>query len=273
MNNVYEVEEIVSKKKDKGKLKYQVKWVGYDSNQNTWEPAGNLKEVKYMINQFEEKLKNKKTSVGSSESSSSSSTGMESSRKESSILSVEAVEKKKLKPKKLKQKNKKEEEDKKKAAPALKAKMTKKRLADYKEMGLEPPPQAKKLKNDEEKITKDEKVEVKGKGGSTKNQNYSNANGEETKVEVTRTPKKNDVSQEASFEMDSPRAITSAKLLGVDVVCTVEWKPRANGFVPLATTFTNRDLRDRCPFLLLDFYEARLRFPQKSFTTPASNQN
>ena len=39
---VYSVEKIVSKKVVGGKTQYLLKWKGYDSDQNTWEPEENL---------------------------------------------------------------------------------------------------------------------------------------------------------------------------------------------------------------------------------------
>ena len=38
----YEVESIVDKRVQKGKVEYQVKWKGWDHDDNTWEPVGNL---------------------------------------------------------------------------------------------------------------------------------------------------------------------------------------------------------------------------------------
>ena len=37
----------------KGKVEYQVKWKGWDHDDNTWEPADNLREAKVAIERFE----------------------------------------------------------------------------------------------------------------------------------------------------------------------------------------------------------------------------
>lgn len=67
----YEVEEIVGKKTNKGKTLYQVKWVGYSSDQNTWEPLENLENVLNLVEEFEnlnESMKRKKKSKKQPES-------------------------------------------------------------------------------------------------------------------------------------------------------------------------------------------------------------
>ena len=42
--DVYNVDEILDKKKIKGTLHYLVSWKGFDASDNTWEPAAQLKE-------------------------------------------------------------------------------------------------------------------------------------------------------------------------------------------------------------------------------------
>jgi hypothetical protein len=56
MDNEYVVEKIIGKKTDKdGTLLYKVKWENYSNEESTWEPKENLKNVKYMIKEYEEK--------------------------------------------------------------------------------------------------------------------------------------------------------------------------------------------------------------------------
>ena len=50
----YEVEKIVNKKRNiNGVILYEVKWLGYPEDQNTWEPLSHLTKVKKMIAEFE----------------------------------------------------------------------------------------------------------------------------------------------------------------------------------------------------------------------------
>ena len=49
----YEVEKIINCKYFKNKKYYLVKWLCYPINQSTWEPKSNLKNLNYLIEQFE----------------------------------------------------------------------------------------------------------------------------------------------------------------------------------------------------------------------------
>lgn len=55
-NNEYEVESIVDKKTVKGKVKYLIHWKGWDSTDDTWEPAETL-HCPDLIRAFNKKLK------------------------------------------------------------------------------------------------------------------------------------------------------------------------------------------------------------------------
>ena len=58
MSNVFIVENIVDKKIKRKKIFYKVKWEGYESSENTWEPIESLqeKEVKILIENYEKSL-------------------------------------------------------------------------------------------------------------------------------------------------------------------------------------------------------------------------
>ena len=51
----YEVETVLDKRTKKGgQVEYLVKWKGYDDpDDNTWEPADNLKEAEALIKKYE----------------------------------------------------------------------------------------------------------------------------------------------------------------------------------------------------------------------------
>merc|ERR1712032_969931 len=60
LEDEYIVEKILDKKKVNGKIKYKVKWEGYDNLDDcTWEPKENLKNVLYLIEEFDKSLKKK----------------------------------------------------------------------------------------------------------------------------------------------------------------------------------------------------------------------
>ena len=44
----------------KGEVFFLVKWKGYDSSKNTWEPLENMKDAEEAVKIYEEKMKNTK---------------------------------------------------------------------------------------------------------------------------------------------------------------------------------------------------------------------
>lgn len=53
---VFSVEKIVSKRVVGGKTQYYLKWKGYDSDENTWEPEENL-DCQDLLKEFNKKTK------------------------------------------------------------------------------------------------------------------------------------------------------------------------------------------------------------------------
>ena len=51
--DLYEVEKIINCKYFKNKKYYLIKWLFYPINQSTWEPKSNLKNLGYLIKEFE----------------------------------------------------------------------------------------------------------------------------------------------------------------------------------------------------------------------------
>ncbi len=73
--------------------------------------------------------------------------------------------------------------------------------------------------------------------------------------------------------MDEPKRIVTAKILNQEkagsnskvikeIQCLVEWQERPDGTQANPTYYNNLVLRNKCPNLLLDFYESRLKTPK-----------
>ena len=52
-SKMYEVEKIINCKYYRNKKYYLIKWLCYPINQSTWEPKSNLKNLNYLIQEFE----------------------------------------------------------------------------------------------------------------------------------------------------------------------------------------------------------------------------
>ena len=53
----YEVEAILAHRRFRGKYQYLVKWKGYDSSENTWEPENNLTHMEELLNEYKKRRK------------------------------------------------------------------------------------------------------------------------------------------------------------------------------------------------------------------------
>lgn len=53
--SIFSVESIVGKRTINNEVKYNVKWVGYPSSQNTWEPISHLEDCEDLIEDFEKR--------------------------------------------------------------------------------------------------------------------------------------------------------------------------------------------------------------------------
>lgn len=55
----YEVEKVLDSRlnKKKGTIEYLVKWEGFRSSENTWEPADNLKQCRQKLQEYRESQK------------------------------------------------------------------------------------------------------------------------------------------------------------------------------------------------------------------------
>eukprot|EP00088_Acartia_fossae_P003204 TRINITY_DN11327_c0_g1_i2.p1 TRINITY_DN11327_c0_g1~~TRINITY_DN11327_c0_g1_i2.p1 ORF type:complete len:172 (+),score=63.86 TRINITY_DN11327_c0_g1_i2:83-598(+) len=73
----YEVEKVLDKRVKKGnQVEYLVKWRNYDDpDDNTWEPADNLKEAKDAIDRYEKDLESKNNSAAKTNAKRKSTAG------------------------------------------------------------------------------------------------------------------------------------------------------------------------------------------------------
>ncbi|QRW24877.1 hypothetical protein RhiXN_11789 [Rhizoctonia solani] len=55
----YKVEGITDMEERNGKWFFRVKWKGYGSEENTWEPRENLKNAEKILEKFEKEMKKK----------------------------------------------------------------------------------------------------------------------------------------------------------------------------------------------------------------------
>jgi hypothetical protein len=53
----YEVEAILAHRRFRGKWQYLVKWKGYDTSENTWEPESNLTHMEDLLSEYKERRK------------------------------------------------------------------------------------------------------------------------------------------------------------------------------------------------------------------------
>ena len=59
-DDIFNVEKILKKKRtENGEVRYLVKWDGYDSTENTWEPPENFSGCPQVLENFEKKLREK----------------------------------------------------------------------------------------------------------------------------------------------------------------------------------------------------------------------
>ncbi|NWI85838.1 MPP8 phase, partial [Pitta sordida] len=59
--DVFEVERILDVKTEEGKILYKVRWKGYTSDDDTWEPEVHLEDCKEVLLEFQKKILDNKT--------------------------------------------------------------------------------------------------------------------------------------------------------------------------------------------------------------------
>jgi len=271
----YEVEAILEKKKIGPKWKYFIKWVGYPHEQNTWEPEENLNNVQEMLEEFEanwtrkQKEKEKKLAgpLKASITPIGGPLGTRPPLKESKISNI-----------------RKREDD----EESENMKSNKKRKLDDEDSDSKP----QKTQNLGKATTGVKNKKENSNGGSaiissnskpltemlkSKGKEVGKSNNSQPNSPVTVSSSNQVLSDGAIFlqddesskifgsldQDDKPKRLLTAKLHTDtnEVKCLVEWEARKGGVKPADSFVSNKVLRQRCPQLLLDFYESRLRFP------------
>ena len=237
----YEVEEILEKKKVGGKWKYKIKWVGYSVDQCTWEPMENLDNVLEMLAEFEADWTRKEE--------------MKIEKKPSlknSNLRDSKLEKKKEEIKKRRRPDEDDEDSSHPSPPQNNVNPSTLNSNHFKNSQSKLDQFAKKSDKFHKKSEneKKEKIEKSGALRYSKVDEIVLADDESPKII-------------GSVEIDKPKRLITAKLNSQtnEVNCLVEWEFRQSGIKPSDCYVSNKVLRERFPYLLLDFYESRLRFP------------
>ncbi|CDW72830.1 m-phase phosphoprotein 8 [Stylonychia lemnae] len=78
--------------------------------------------------------------------------------------------------------------------------------------------------------------------------------------------------QEGVLEFDTPVSIKSAKMINGQINIVIEWQVRKNGFKPLESMITNDQAKQKCPNLLVDFYESKISSIKSQNVTTADQQ-
>ena len=85
MSDEFEVEEIIGRRVNNGRVEYKIKWEGFPMSQSTWEPLRNLKNVIDMIDEYDMKrAKEDKKSSSKDKSRSPSPTSSNNPKKKTS---------------------------------------------------------------------------------------------------------------------------------------------------------------------------------------------
>jgi hypothetical protein len=212
----YEVEAIVGRKNRLGKLLYLIKWVGYPSDQNTWEPLENLSNVLDMIEEYD---KINPTIRG---------------RKKS-----------------------------KKQLPQEKEENIEDLIEKYKDYGLEAIIGNKigEITNTSKDFTRitevnEENSENKSLKSTSINDNSLN-NLSQFAEENCDKIKKNEIM--GDITKDRPLLIKYAKISNNKMQFLVKWKKRENGLEPFESYVPHETIKKLYPYVLIDFYESRLR--------------
>ena len=285
--STYDVEKIIARRTRKGKIEYKIKWENFPMSQCTWEPMENLENVKYLVDEYnnEHPPKSKKNSFINKKRKNSDKD------KESSENSEKSVKKTEKNIKKNEKNGKNVENDTKKNENySKKSEKNSKKNENYSKKNEN------NLKKDENSSKKLEISSKKTESSSKKDENGSKSSSKKSQnISSNSSKKSNHISKTSSFKnkQSIPNNLkknskSSSKFSSFDdtplgseykkntfivderlkKVITVQI--RQGRLVAVVDkidsdeTFRNNipteELRKLNPWILLDFYESKIKF-------------
>jgi len=261
------VESILDKKIENGKTLYLIKWEGYDSDQNTWEPIEHLENVRSMVHKFDlewnRRRQHEKKESDNAEIEAGSKTGKHKS--ERNLDEEEPIHKKRkyrTANKKIEKKHKEsdeeeEEEEFRPISPVKKQSSPKRTQQEVRN------PQA-DISDDEKESTKEEAKEtyqVQNQPVHRENKDSGpkkSAGTENGAPKKPRTAKKKDKTGSFRYK-DKPLKILAIKSgKNKTLKFLVEWDRRSDGTKPENTYVTNDEMKHYAPYFLIEFYESKI---------------
>ena len=228
----YTVDKILDKKIVKEKVIYKVKWKNYPLSQCTWEPIENFID-KSVVNDFEKQLKTKpeKRRPGRPPKKKPPIVKEENEEEESSD-------------------NKEESSD-----STNKEKSSESSSSD-------------KAKSSESQSSSSEKKSSEESNSEKKTSEESNS--EKKSSESASSSIKNILEMKkkkiGNIKNDIPEKIISSKQnvdVPSDLCCFVEWKVRKDGTKPDNSYVKNSEIKEKFPYVLLDYYEEQIMLSSK----------
>ena len=198
----YNIEKIIGRRRNNGRLEYKIKWEGYPMNQSTWEPMKNLESAKELVEEynrmypFEAPTKSAKS---------------EAKKKEDSFLNKKRKDK----------------------------------------------------KDDIEEIPKEEiKEDIKEENDKKNQENSPNAKKPEEGLKVNDDNSKQDINEKNNEKTyiidDSLKNVITVKQQNEHLMAVVN-RLNENGEI-IKDYILTTELRKSNPWILLDFYESKIKF-------------
>ncbi len=89
----------------------------------------------------------------------------------------------------------------------------------------------------------------------------------------TDTPIFGDNFMKGNIECDQPKSIELAKMVNGELYFWVKWESRTDGTLPDDQLISHRYIKRKYPYILIDFYEERLRFGNTNISASSSTES